>query len=288
MQSPAPDKRGIHRSDDKDGAAATKARFFFFVVAPFCSCPVSLVSRSFFAVVPGCAKCVFLLLCPVGHRDLAVGPEKQKPGWCFCCSGPAERSRRPTGRNKKHTLHTRGRQQTTILETNDTGHEQKGPQQKNNTDSRTAALDRDAHSLLFRGDFSGRARAGVFFAAAPRGRSLTHCGPGRRCLPPGWCFFLLPDQGGVFFFFFFCCGPAPTLTHSLWAGAISARPGWCFCFWLRPRRTRRANNKKCLVYDIGSKKTRRGHVARGGPKNRIRQEGAKQLQPDLAGYSKGP
>ena len=37
-----------------------------------------------------------------------------------------------------------------------------------------------------------------FFAAAPRGRSLTHCGPGWRCLP----------LAGVVFFF--CCGPART------------------------------------------------------------------------------
>ena len=98
------------------------------------------------------------------------------------------------------------------------------------------------------------------FAAAPRGRSLTHCGPGWRCLPLGGVvfFFLLrprPDRGGVFFF---CCGPARTLTHSRWAGAISARPGWCF-FLLRPRRVFLDNNKKCLGYYIGSKKTRRGH-----------------------------
>ena len=156
----------------------------------------------------------------------------------------------------------------------------------------------DAHSLSagLGGDASRRGgaffllrphpdRGGVFFAVAPPGRSLTHCGPGRRCLPPGWCFFFCcgPARTGVVFFFavappgrslthcgpgrrclppgwcfFFCCGPARTgvvffclLTHSLWAGAISARPGWCF-FLLRPRRTRRANNKKCLVYYIGS------------------------------------
>ena len=73
-----------------------------------------------------------------------------------------------------------------------------------------------------------------FFAAAPRGRSLTHCGP-------GWC---LPLAGVVFFFllrprpdgvvFFFCCGPAQTLTHSLWAGAISARPDGVFFFAVAP------------------------------------------------------
>ena len=73
-----------------------------------------------------------------------------------------------------------------------------------------------------------------FFAAAPRERSLTHCGP-------GWC---LPLAGVVFFFllrpcpdgvvFFFCCGPAQTLTHSLWAGAISARPDGVFLFCCGP------------------------------------------------------
>ena len=75
-----------------------------------------------------------------------------------------------------------------------------------------------------------------FFAAAPRGRSLTHCGPGWRCLPlagavffffaaappgPGWCFFFLlwprPDAHSLTLgwgdfgkarCFFFCCGPA--------------------------------------------------------------------------------
>ena len=37
--------------------------------------------------------------------------------------------------------------------------------------------------------------------------------------------------------FFFCCGPAQTLTHSLWAGAISARFGWCFFFCCGPARS---------------------------------------------------
>ena len=34
--------------------------------------------------------------------------------------------------------------------------------------------------------------------------------------------------------FFFCCGPAQTLTHSLWAGAISARPDGVFFFCCGP------------------------------------------------------
>ena len=100
-----------------------------------------------------------------------------------------------------------------------------------------------------------------FFAAAPRGRSLTHCGPGWRCLP----------LAGVVFFFF-CCGPARTGVvfffllrprpdaHSLtvgWGDFGKARV--VFFFLLRPRRVFLDNNKKCLGYYIGSKKTRRGH-----------------------------
>ena len=76
-----------------------------------------------------------------------------------------------------------------------------------------------------------------FFAAAPRGRSLTHCGPGWRCLPLAGVVFVFFAAGrgrtGVVFFFF-AVAPARTLTHSLWAGAISARPGWYFFFAAAP------------------------------------------------------
>ena len=86
-----------------------------------------------------------------------TGPKHKKNtlGGVFFCSGPAERSRRPTGRNKQKTLCTPGDDSKKNLETNDTGHEQKGATKKKKNDSLTAALDRDAHSLLFRGDFSG-------------------------------------------------------------------------------------------------------------------------------------
>ena len=107
-----------------------------------------------------------------------------------------------------------------------------------------------------------------FFAPAPGGRSLTHCGPGWRCLPlAGVVFvFFAAGRGRTGVVFFFCCGPARTLTHSLWAGAISARPGWCFFFLLlRPRRVFLDNNKKCLGYYIGSKKTRQGHSKKKTP-----------------------
>ena len=109
---------------------------------------------------------------------------------------------------------------------------------------------------------------GVFFLLRPRAdaHSLTAGLGGDASPSAGWCFFFLlrprPDRGGVFFF---CCGPARTLTHSRWAGAISARPGWCFFFLLRPRRVFLDNNKKCLGYYIGSKKTRRGHSKKKTP-----------------------
>ena len=163
---------------------------FFFVVAPFCSCPASLVSRKFFAVGPGCAKCF------------------------FCCT-PLGAVTFRRGQSKK----------------------------KNTT----------------QGVF--------FFAPAPRGRSLTHCGPGWRCLP----------LGGVVFFFFAAAPPGPgwCFFFLLWPrpDAHSLTVGWgdfgkarvVFFFLLRPRRVFLDNNKKCLGYYIGSKKTRRGHSKKKTP-----------------------
>ena len=51
---------------------------FFFVVAPFCSCPASLVSRKFFAVGPGCAKCFFFCCAPLGAVTFRRGQSKKK------------------------------------------------------------------------------------------------------------------------------------------------------------------------------------------------------------------
>ena len=72
-----------------------------------------------------------------------------------------------------------------------------------------------------------------FFLLRPRAdaHSLTASLGGDASPSPGRCFFFCcgPARTGVVFFF--CCGPARTLTHSRWAGAISARPGWCFFFF---------------------------------------------------------
>ena len=49
---------------------------FFFVVAPFCSCLVSLVCRIFYVVVPGCAKC-FFCCAPLGAATFRRGQSKK-------------------------------------------------------------------------------------------------------------------------------------------------------------------------------------------------------------------
>ena len=61
---------------------------------------------------------------------------------------------------------------------------------------------------------AGPAGVFVFFAAAPPGRSLAHCGPGRRCLPPGWCFvFAAAPPGSAWWLFFAVAPPGRSLTH---------------------------------------------------------------------------
>ena len=101
-----------------------------------------------------------------------------------------------------------------------------GPQQKKNTLGGVVFLlwPRAGTGLLLPLPFPGagaKKKPGwcfFFFAAAPRGRSLTHCGPGWRCLPLAGVvlFFLLrprPDRGGVFFLLW----PRPD-AHSLTVG----------------------------------------------------------------------
>ena len=56
----------------------TRPGCFFFVVAPFCSCPASLVSRNFFAVGPGCAKCFCFCCAPLGAATFRRGRSKKK------------------------------------------------------------------------------------------------------------------------------------------------------------------------------------------------------------------
>ena len=81
---------------------------------------------------------------------------------------------------------------------------------------------------------------GCFFCSglAPlRPRANAHsltAGLGGASPSPGWCFFFCCGPARTGWCFFFCCGPAQTLTHSLWAGAISARPDGVFFFCCGP------------------------------------------------------
>ena len=216
----------------------------------------------FFSLAP-CRRPTGLLL-PLTFAG--AGAKKQTPDVVlfFFCSGPAERSRRPTGRSKKKHFAHPGTTAKKILETNDTGHEQKGAT-TNNKKKPTHSLRPWTATLthFFSGATFPAVSGWCFFFCCGPARTLTHSLRVWAAMPPaGVVLFVLLrprlDRGGDFF----CCGPARTLTHSLWAGAISARPGSCFFvyfFLLRPGRSRRANNKKCLVYYIGSKTTLRGH-----------------------------
>ena len=289
-------------------------------MAPFCSCPASLVSRKFFAVGPGCAKCFFLLR-SVGRRDLSAGPQQKKktPPRVFfffaaaTAKGTGRRSpvgRRHGARAKKKTLFALApcrRPTGLLLPLPFPG---AGAKKKNTLGGVfffALAPWRRPTGLLLPLPFAGAAakkkkhpgwcfffalapcrrptglllpvpfaRAAAkkkkypgwcfFFAAAPRGRSLTHCGPGWRCLPLGGVVFFFaaaPPGPGWCYFFFAVAPPGRSLTHG-GLGRFRQGPG-SVIFLLRPRRVFLDNNKKCLGYYIGSKKTRRGHSKKKTP-----------------------
>ena len=72
---------------------------FCFFVAPFCSCPVSLVSRIFVCCRPRVCK-VFLFVAPCWAPRPFGGARAKKHNTTqgvFFCSGPGERER-PVGR----------------------------------------------------------------------------------------------------------------------------------------------------------------------------------------------
>ena len=209
-------------------------------MAPFCSCPASLVSRKFFAVGPGCAKCFFFLLRSVGRRDLSAGPEQKKkhhPGCFFFLLRPRRKAREgeaPLGAGT-------------------------GPEQKKQHHPGCFDLLRPRGKA---GEGEAPCRHGAR-AKKKKGCFFFCCGPGERH-HPGCFFFLLrprPDRGGVFFLLW----PRPD-AHSLtvgWGDFGKARV--VFFFLLRPRRVFLDNSKKCLGYYIGSKKTRRGHSKKKTP-----------------------
>ena len=249
-----PDHEHLNTTLRPQGCRA--ARVFFFVVAPFCSCPASLVSRKFFCCRPRVCKVFFFLLRSVGRRDLSAGPEQKKktPPGCFFLLRPGERQgkekpRAGTGPEQKKTpprvfFLLRPRRKAREGEAPlGAGTE---PEQKKKTPPRVFFFDPAP------GKGRGRAAAkkkntlgGVFFfAPAPcrHGASPSPAFPRGRSKKKN-------TLGGVFFF---CCGPARTLTHSLRAwvamppprrggvfffAAAPPAPGWCFFFCCGPART---------------------------------------------------
>ena len=260
---------------------------FFFVVAPFCSCPASLVFRIFFAVGPGCAKCFFFCCAPLGAATFRRGQSKKKKTprvlfFSFFCSGPVPAPNGaspspafPRGPEQKKTTHPgwcffllwprAGAQRGFSFPCLSPG-----PQQKNTLGGVFFLLwPRAGTGLLLPLPFPGagakKQTPWVVFSFLLRPRADAHS------LTAGlaWVAMAPPRRGG---FFFFCCGPARTgvvfffavappghsLTHC-GLGRFRQGPGGVFFFLLRPRRVVLDNNKKCLGYYIGSKKTRRGH-----------------------------
>ena len=220
--------------------------FFFCVVAPFCSSPASLVSRKFFAVGPGCAQCLFFVVLRWAPRPFGGARAKKKKnttqGVFFFAPAPGKgRGRRsPPGWCFFVFALAPCRRPTGLL-----------------------------LPLPFPGAGAKKKHPGwyFFFCCGPA-RTLTHSLRAWVAMPPprrGGVFFLLrprPDRAGVFFFA--VAPPGRSLTHC-GLGRFRQGPGGVFFFLLRPRRVFLDNNKKCLGYYIGSKKTRRGHSKKKTP-----------------------
>ena len=215
-------------------------------MAPFCSCPASLVSRKFFAVGPGCAKCFFFLLRSVGRRDLSAGPEQKKktpPRVFFFLLRPRGKAGEGEAPLEAGT----------------------GPEQKKKTPPRVFFFLLRPRRKAREGEAPLEAGTGpeqkVFFCSGPTAQGASPSLAFRRGRSkkkhPGWCFFLLwPRAGFQRGFSFPCLSPGPQQkkktpwvvfffllrpradAHSLTAGLggdASPSPGWCFFFLLRPR-----------------------------------------------------
>ena len=176
-------------------------------MAPFCSCPASLVSRKFFAVGPGCAKCFFFCCAPLGAATFRRGQSKKKtpPRVCFFLlrprgkAGEGEAPCRHGARAKKKNT-TQG----VFFFAPAPG---KGKGRRSPAGRRHGARAKKKNTTQ-----------GVFFFAPAPGK-----GRGRRS-PVGRRHGARAKKKT----------PPRTLTHSLWAGAISARPGWCSFFCCGP------------------------------------------------------
>ena len=244
--------------------------FFFFVVAPFCSCPASLVSRKYFAVGPGCAKCFFFCCAPLGAATFRRGQSKKKhhPGCFFFAPAPGKGKGRRSPVGSRHGARAKKKK-----------HHPgcfffaaapaKGKGRRSPVGSRHGARAKTKHQpgcfFLLRPRGKANTLGGVFvFCSGPvpasNGASPSLAfrrGRSKKKKHPGWCFFFcsgpVPASNGAspslafrrgrskkktpwVVFFFFCCGPARTLTHSLraWVAMPPPRRGGVFFFAAAP------------------------------------------------------
>ena len=164
---------------------------FFFVVAPFCSCPASLVSRKFFAVGPGCAKLFFFVALRWAPRPFGGARAKKKHhAGCFffalapCRHGASPSPAFPRGRSKKNTL-------------GGVFFFAAAPRGRSLTHCGIGWRCLPLAGVVFLFFCCGPARTGVVFFF------LLWARPGAHSLTVGW-----GDFGKARVVFFFCCGPA--------------------------------------------------------------------------------
>ena len=141
-----------------------------------------------------------------------AGAKKQLPGWCFFLLWPRRKVATPKGVQQKRNFAHPGTTAKKNLETNDTGHKQKGA----TTKPKKRRLTHWPWTAMLTHFFSGATfpAGDFFFAAAPRGaHSLT----------VGWGDF------GKALVIFFCCGPAEP-------GEPTTKNVWCTASGLKTRR----------------------------------------------------
>ena len=221
-------------------------------MAPFCSCPASLVSRKFFAVGPGCAKCFVFCCAPLGAATFRRGQSKKKnttQGVFFFAPAPGKGKGRRSPVGRRHGARAKKKTPPRVLFFFCGPGEKQGKEKPRWAPARGQSKKKTPWVVFF---FLLWPRVG-----AQRGFSFA-------CLSPG------PQQkkkkntlGGVFFF---CSGPVPApngaspslafrrgrskkkntlggvfvfaaAPHSLTAGLggdASPSPGWCFFFAAAP------------------------------------------------------
>ena len=224
-------------------------------MAPFCSCPASLVSRKFFAVGPGCAKCFFFCCAPLGAATFRRGQSRKKnttQGVFFFAPAPGRRS--PVGR--RHGARAKKKTPPRVFFFCSGPGERQGKEKprwkpawgqskkKNTTQGvfffllwpRAGAQRGFSFPCRSRGRSKKNTLGGVFFLLWPRAGAqrvllpLPFAGPAAKKKHPGGVFFLLwPRAGAQRGFSFPCLSPGPQQKKKY--------PGWCFFFCCGPART---------------------------------------------------